>query len=51
VAVFITATLVDEDGRKFMAGRKHPPPIHVTNEARYRAELEAALERLGAGVN
>lgn len=47
VAVFITATLVDENDKQFKTGSKKKPPIHLVDETVYRDELEAALDRLG----
>ena len=46
VAVFVTATLADEQGRVFGTGSDELPPIVVENETIYRQELEAALSQL-----
>jgi type II secretory pathway component GspD/PulD (secretin) len=47
VAVFVTATIVDEGGRAFKTGRSKPPPIlPPTDPVTFRADLEAALSRL-----
>lgn len=49
VAVFVTATLVDEHDKRFETGRRKTPVVHaVVDEAVYRQELEAALDQLGA---
>jgi type II secretory pathway component GspD/PulD (secretin) len=48
VAVFVTATLVDEHNQRFQSGRETPPPIHVADEATFREELRSALHGLGA---
>jgi type II secretory pathway component GspD/PulD (secretin) len=47
VAVFITATIVDQNGQRFETGRKVvPPPIVETDMDAFRSELEAALGQL-----
>ena len=47
VAVFVTATIVDQGGQRFETGRKVvPPPIVSTDMDAYRAELEAALSQM-----
>lgn len=44
VAVFVTATIVEQGGQRFETGRKVvPPPIVSTDMNAFRAELEAAL--------
>jgi type II secretory pathway component GspD/PulD (secretin) len=48
VAVFVTATLVDEHGKVFETGRRKAPPVHVVDDAAYLLDLEAALNSLGA---
>ena len=50
VAVFVTATVVGETHRQFATGRPDvPAAVARVDEAEYRQELEAALDRLGAG--
>jgi type II secretory pathway component GspD/PulD (secretin) len=51
VAVFITATIVEEGDGRFETGRTDPPPLRVRDDARYTEELKAALDRLGAGLH
>jgi type II secretory pathway component GspD/PulD (secretin) len=51
VAVFVTATVVEDGDAQFDTGRREPPPIAVRDSNQYREELKAALERLGAGLH
>lgn len=47
VAVFVTATIVGQNGEVFQTGRERPPPpIVATDAAIFRAELEAALSQM-----
>jgi type II secretory pathway component GspD/PulD (secretin) len=46
VAVFITATVVDRDGRYLETESARPPPLYVMDAAAFRANLEAALDRI-----
>lgn len=46
VAVFVTATLVNERGGKLEAARPVMPPLRTIDERSYRMELEAALDRM-----
>ena len=49
VAVFVTATMVDQDGRQFKTGRSdHVTPIAKVSAAQYRSQLKAALDKIGA---
>lgn len=47
VAVFVTATLVNQHGKKFRNGRVKNPPIVVGSDAIFVQDLEAALNQLG----
>lgn len=49
VAIFVTATIVDQNGAKFEAGRTKNRPLPPVNEEAYRGELVRALETLGVG--
>ena len=51
VAVFITATLVEENDSRFQNGRQEPPPLYVTDETVFQEQLKSALDRLGAGLH
>jgi type II secretory pathway component GspD/PulD (secretin) len=51
VAVFVTATIVEEEEQVFRSGRENPPPVLVKDEAVLRDELKSALDRLGAGLH
>ncbi len=46
VAVFITATIVDDDDAEFESGRPSAPAIEASNDGAYRKDLEAALTKL-----
>jgi type II secretory pathway component GspD/PulD (secretin) len=46
VAVFITATIVDDDDTEFESGRQSAPAIEASNDNAYREDLEAALTKL-----
>ncbi|MGM0633384.1 MAG: type II secretion system protein GspD [Pseudomonadota bacterium] len=46
VAVFVTATLVEDRDTLFTTGRGDRPPMGVVDEAEFRAQLETALNRL-----
>ena len=46
VAVFITATIVDDDDAEFESGRPAAPAIEASNDGAYRNDLEAALTKL-----
>lgn len=46
VAVFVTATIVDEHGKVFETGRAVPPPIATVDPVAFRSELDAALNQL-----
>jgi len=46
VAIFVTATIVSEDGEFFRTGAKMAQPIRAINDEDFRAELEAALSTL-----
>jgi type II secretory pathway component GspD/PulD (secretin) len=48
VAVFVTATLVDEHGAVFETGRRKKPPAHIVDDGTYLHDLEMALDQLGA---
>jgi type II secretory pathway component GspD/PulD (secretin) len=50
VAVFVTATLVDEGDATFASGRRDQPPLRVTDESAFRDELKAALDRMDGGL-
>lgn len=45
VAVFVTATIVDQDDPVFVSGRREAPPIAIIDEELYRSQLSAALGR------
>ncbi|ATX65573.1 secretin and TonB N-terminal domain-containing protein [Roseinatronobacter bogoriensis] len=47
VAIFVTATLVDEDGHKRQTGETRQNTIRNVSDDQYRIELEAALTRMG----
>jgi type II secretory pathway component GspD/PulD (secretin) len=47
VAIFVTATLVGQDDRRFRTGRARPPSLGTVNEEVFRAELAAVLDALG----
>ncbi|TVS19623.1 MAG: type II secretion system protein GspD [Planctomycetaceae bacterium] len=51
VAIFVTATLVDEDGRARRTGETPQNQIRSVSDDQYRAELEAALHRMGRSVD
>jgi len=51
VAIFVTATLVDKDGRQFETGQSAPPRIRNISDDQFRAELSEALNRLQQGGN
>lgn len=46
VAVFVTATIVEDGEQKFATGRSDIPPIATVNEGQYREDLRLALDRL-----
>lgn len=47
VAVFVTATIVDQRGQQFQTGRSRPPtPVTTADVTAFRKDLEAALDRL-----
>ena len=48
VAVFVTATLVDRNERRFLSGNERSVGISTVDEGVYRQELVVALEQLGA---
>lgn len=48
VAVFVTATLVDDHGAVFETGRRRKPPVNVVDDGTYVHDLEMALDQLGA---
>ena len=49
VAVFVTATVVDQNGKEFRTGRSdNLAPLAKVSAAQYRSQLEAALDKLGA---
>ncbi|MCG5532438.1 hypothetical protein LRF89_03170 [Halorhodospira sp. 9621] len=50
VAVFVTATLVEESDRLFSDGRRELPPVEVIDEDEFRDALAAALSRLETGA-
>ena len=47
VAIFITATLVD-DNQRFSTGARSAPRLRQISDDQFRSELEAALDRLGS---
>ncbi|WP_397543752.1 secretin N-terminal domain-containing protein [Roseovarius salis] len=47
VAIFVTAHLVDENGKRFRTGAGPTAQIRDITDEQYRTELEAALHRLG----
>jgi type II secretory pathway component GspD/PulD (secretin) len=47
VAIFVTATLVDPEERRFETGRPRPPSLGTVDEEIFRAELAATLDALG----
>jgi type II secretory pathway component GspD/PulD (secretin) len=49
VAIFVTATIVSEDGERFRTGAQPAPSIRDISDEQYRAELEAALFTLTGG--
>lgn len=49
VAIFVTATLVGPDDRRFRTGRSRPPVLGVVDEQAFRVELANALDTLGYG--
>jgi type II secretory pathway component GspD/PulD (secretin) len=51
VAVFITATIVEDGDGLHENGRDDRPPLRVSDPALYTEELRAALGRLGAGLH
>ena len=46
VAVFVTATIVDQNGQVFETGTDQAPPIATVDPAAFRSELDAALIQL-----
>ena len=49
VAIFVTATIVDEDGQRFRTGARPAPRIRDVTDDQYRAELRDALSTLTGG--
>lgn len=49
VAIFVTATIVSEDGERFRTGSQPAPQIRNVSDEQYRAELESALSGLTGG--
>lgn len=49
VAIFVTATIVDEDGQRFRTGARPAPRIRDVTDEQYRAELRDALSTLTGG--
>lgn len=49
VAIFVTATIVSEDGQRFQTGSQPAPVIRNVSDEQYRAELEAALSGMSGG--
>lgn len=47
VAIFVTATLVEPEERRFRTGNPGPIPLGQVDEELFRSELAAAMERLG----
>lgn len=50
VAIFVTATLVDGDRERFSTGQRPTASIRNVSDDQYRAELQAALSRMGVAV-
>ena len=46
VAVFVTATIVEQGGQEFSTGRSRPPTRAAPDVAAFTLDLEAALDRL-----
>lgn len=51
VAIFVTATLVDQNGKRFETGSESPPRIRKVSDEQFRAELLDALDRMQQGGN
>ena len=49
VAIFVTATIVSEDGERFRTGSQPAPRIRDVSDEQFRAELNAALSKLTGG--
>lgn len=47
VAIFVTATIVDQHGEQFQTGRPNARPARRINEDAFRSELDQALNVLG----
>jgi type II secretory pathway component GspD/PulD (secretin) len=47
VAIFVTATLVDQGDRRFKSGQGRPAALGTVDEDAFRAELAAVLDRMG----
>ena len=47
VAIFVTATLVGPEDRRFRTGRSRPPSLGTVEEEAFRAELAGALDMMG----
>jgi type II secretory pathway component GspD/PulD (secretin) len=47
VAIFVTATLVDQGDRRFKSGRGRPPALGTVDEDAFRAELASVLDSMG----
>ena len=51
VAIFVTATLVDQHGQRFQTGADERPSIRSVSDEQFRAELTDALNELQQGEN
>jgi type II secretory pathway component GspD/PulD (secretin) len=51
VAIFVTATLVDQHGQRFQTGADDPPNIRSVSDEQFRSELADALNQLQQGEN
>lgn len=47
VAIFVTATLVEPEDRRFRSGNPGAVPLGQVDETAFRSELAAAMDRLG----